>query len=80
MTTCFVYLVFRKKKTKVDTAQLKTWLNKMSKLATSLIIDQKALALAQAVENNYDLPKYRQAVMDTISDSEDEDNEWNVCS
>ena len=36
----------------------------MSKLATSLIIDQKALTLAQSVENGYDLVKYRQAVKD----------------
>ena len=33
----------------------------MSKLATSLIIDQKALLMAESDESGYDLNKYREA-------------------
>ena len=47
----------------------------MSKLANSLIIDQKALVLADADEHNYDLPKYRKKVIETISDSNSESDD-----
>ena len=42
----------------------------MSKLATSLIIDQKALALAQSVESGYDLKRFREKVIENLSDQE----------
>ena len=60
---------------KIDSNQLKKDFKKMSKLATSLIIDQKALALAQADENNYDLAKYRAKVITTLAASDDDDDD-----
>ena len=46
----------------------------MSKLATSLIIDQKAALMAESVEKGYDLAKYRQHVMKELSDGDGDDN------
>ena len=62
----------RKRKAKADTADLKKDLRKMSKLASSLLLDQKALALAESVENGYDLAKYRKLVVQALSDEEDD--------
>ena len=66
---------FRKRKAKVDNDGLKKDLKKLSKLATSLIIDQKALTLAQSEDNGYDLPKYRKVVINNLSDKESDDEQ-----
>ena len=47
----------RKRKAKVDMEDLKRDLKKMSKLASSLLVDQKALVLAESVDKEYDLAK-----------------------
>ena len=45
----------------------------MSKLANSLLLDQKALAMAQADENNIDLKKYRQKALKELSQNESDE-------
>ena len=59
---------------KVSTDDLKKDLKKMSKLATSLLIDQKALALAQSVENGFDLAKYREEIVKNMASSESDED------
>ena len=61
-------------KAKVDTAELKRDLKKMSKLATSLLIDQKALVMADAEEHNYDLAKHRKTIEKSMSQYDSEDD------
>ena len=69
-----VQLCYRKKKVKVDTAALKKDLKKMSTLATSLLIDQKALCLAESDENGYDLNSYWQRVIRGLEDENSDEN------
>ena len=62
-------------KAKVDMEDLKRDLNKMSKLASSLLVDQKALVLADSVDKEYDLAKYRkQALKNFLDECEDGDS------
>ena len=66
----------RKKKSKGKTAKLKQDLKKMSKIATSLLIDQKAMLMAESDENGYDLNKYRQKIVQGLDDDvRDYDND-----
>ena len=62
---------------KVDAEDLKKDLKKMSKLATSLLIDQKALALAQSVENGYNLDKYREVIVKKMTENKSDDDDDN---
>ena len=57
----------------MDTAELKMKLQDMSKLATSLLIDQKAMLLAESDENGYDLDRYRQKVVEGLENQKSQD-------
>ena len=62
-------MFFMKRKAEIDTNEVKKDIKKMTKLATSMMIDQKALIRADFVRKGMNLNKFRKEVMDEMSES-----------
>ena len=68
-------LLFRKKKLQIDNNEVKRDIKKLSKLASSTLINQKALIKADFARKGMNIHKFHKEVMEDLADSSDSDDD-----